>query len=29
MLIVLLIPFLGAYAGWAVRLGVRKTLHLT
>jgi HAAS len=28
MLVVLLIPFLGAYAGWAVRLGVRKTLHL-
>lgn len=28
MLIVLLIPFIGAYAGWAVRLGVRKTLHL-
>ena len=29
MLIVLLIPFLGAYVGWAVRLGVRKTPHLT
>ena len=28
MLIVLLIPFLGAYAGWVVRLGIRKTLHL-
>jgi HAAS len=28
MLVVLLIPFVGAYAGWAVRLGVRKTLHL-
>jgi len=28
MLLVLLIPTLGAYAGWAVRLGVRKTLHL-
>jgi hypothetical protein len=27
MLVVLLIPFIGAYAGWAVRLGVRKTLH--
>ena len=28
MLVVLLIPFVGAYAGWVVRLGVRKTLHL-
>jgi len=28
MLVVLLIPLVGAYAGWAVRLGVRKTLHL-
>lgn len=28
MLIVLLIPFTGTYAGWALRLGVRKTLHL-
>jgi hypothetical protein len=28
MLVVLLIPFVGAYAGWAVRLGIRKTLHL-
>jgi hypothetical protein len=28
MLVVLLIPFMGAYLGWAVRLGVRKTLHL-
>jgi hypothetical protein len=28
MLIVLIIPMIGAYAGWAVRLGVRKTLHL-
>jgi hypothetical protein len=28
MLVVLLIPFIGAYTGWAVRLGVRKTLHL-
>ena len=27
MLVVLLIPTLGAYAGWALRLGVRKTLH--
>ena len=26
-LIVLLIPTIGAYAGWAVRLGIRKTLH--
>jgi hypothetical protein len=28
MLVVLLIPFVGAYAGWAVRPGVRKMLHL-
>lgn len=28
MLIVLSIPFVGAYVGWAIRLGVRKTLHL-
>jgi hypothetical protein len=28
MLVVLLIPFIGAYTGWVVRLGVRKTLHL-
>lgn len=28
MLLVLLIPTVGAYAGWLVRLGVRKTLHL-
>jgi HAAS len=28
MLVVLLIPFVGAYAGWTLRLGVRKTLHL-
>ena len=28
MLVILLIPLVGAYAGWAVRLGVRKTLHL-
>jgi hypothetical protein len=26
MLIVLLIPLVGAYGGWAVRLGLRKTL---
>lgn len=26
-LLVLLIPMLGAYAGWAVRLGIRKTFH--
>jgi hypothetical protein len=26
-LFVLLIPTIGAYAGWAVRLGIRKTLH--
>jgi hypothetical protein len=26
-LVVLLISMLGAYAGWAVRLGIRKTLH--
>ena len=28
MLLVLLFPFVGAYAGWAVRLGIRKTFHL-
>ena len=28
MLLVLLIPMIGAYAGWAVRLGVRKTFRL-
>src|SRR5258706_1812710 len=28
MLLVLLIPLVGAYAGWGVRLGIRKTLHL-
>jgi hypothetical protein len=28
MLLVLLFPFVGAYAGWAVRLGIRKTMHL-
>lgn len=27
MLVVLLIPFLGAYGGWLVRLGIRKTFH--
>lgn len=26
-LLVLLIPLVGAYAGWAVRLGILKTLH--
>ncbi len=26
-LLVLLIPLAGAYAGWAVRLGIRKTFH--
>jgi len=26
-LLVLLIPTVGAYAGWAVRLGIRKTMH--
>jgi len=26
-LFVLLIPTIGAYAGWAVRLGIRRTLH--
>jgi len=29
MLVILLIPFVGAYAGWALRLGVRKTLHIS
>ena len=28
MLLVLLFPFVGAYAGWAVRLRIRKTLYL-
>ena len=28
MLLVLLIPLIGAYAGWAVRLGIRKTFRL-
>ena len=27
MLFVLLIPLVGAYGGWLVRLGIRKTLH--
>jgi hypothetical protein len=27
MLFVLTFPLVGAYAGWAVRLGIRKTLH--
>ena len=27
MLVVLLIPLIGAYGGWLVRLGVRKTFH--
>ena len=27
ILIVLLIPFIGAYGGWLVRLGIRKTFH--
>ena len=27
MLLVLLIPLVGAYVGWLVRLGIRKTLH--
>ena len=26
-MVVLLIPTVGAYAGWAVRLGIRKTMH--
>ena len=28
MLFVLLIPMVGAHAGWLVRLGVRRTMHL-
>jgi len=28
MLLVLLFPLVGAYAGWAIRLGARKTMHL-
>lgn len=27
LLIILLIPLIGAYGGWLVRLGIRKTLH--
>jgi len=27
MLIVLIFPIFGAYAGWAIRLGIRKTMH--
>jgi len=27
LLIILLIPFIGAYGGWLVRLGIRKTFH--
>ena len=27
MLFVLIFPFVGAYAGWAVRLGIRKVFH--
>lgn len=27
MLVVLLIPLIGAYGGWLVRLGIRKTFH--
>ena len=26
-LVILLIPMIGAYGGWLVRLGIRKTLH--
>ena len=28
LLVVLLFPMVGAYGGWAVRLGIRKTFHL-
>lgn len=28
MLIVLLFPIIGAYAGWAIRLGIRRTFRL-
>lgn len=28
LLVVLLFPIVGAYGGWAVRLGIRKTFHL-
>src|ERR1051325_1734930 len=27
LLLILLIPLIGAYSGWLVRLGIRKTLH--
>jgi hypothetical protein len=27
MLVILLIPVIGAYGGWLVRLGIRKTFH--
>jgi hypothetical protein len=27
MLVILLIPLIGAYGGWFVRLGIRKTFH--
>ncbi len=27
LLLILLIPLIGAYGGWLVRLGIRKTLH--
>lgn len=29
LLIILLIPLIGAYSGWLVRLGFQKTLHPT
>jgi len=27
LLVILLIPLIGAYSGWLVRLGIRKTFH--
>jgi hypothetical protein len=27
LLVILLIPFIGAYGGWLVRLGIQKTFH--
>jgi hypothetical protein len=27
MLVILLVPLIGAYGGWLVRLGIRKTFH--
>jgi len=27
LLVILLIPLIGAYGGWLVRLGIRKTFH--